>query len=107
MISKLSSRVVIALGVLSCLLASPSTQTILAPKVTAQSSCIAPDFQGPEAAWPPNSRITVNINSSQFTQAEFACLSTAFANWNGASGNGANESGVEFNVVYSSNQVGT
>jgi hypothetical protein len=94
---KFSCRVFIILFILGyCLPALFSARMPF--KVTAQS-CTAPTFQSQAAAWAPNARVTVNINANQFTQAEFDCLKTAFNNWNASSGNGGNQSGVEFNVM--------
>jgi len=67
--------------------------------------CRTPDGQALSTAWPQNTTVTVNINSNpgHFSQADFDCLKDAFDNWNTANGaNGANHSGVTFNVNFSS-----
>jgi hypothetical protein len=63
-------------------------------------NCVNPNIVDDQFAFPPNAQITVHVNSNQFTPAEFACLQTAFSNWNQA--NQTNWSGVHFNVSYSS-----
>lgn len=47
-------------------------------------NCTAPAFRSQASAWPPNARITVNINANQFSPAEFNCLKTAFETWKAA-----------------------
>jgi len=63
-------------------------------------NCVNPSIVEDRFAFPQNAQITVNVNSNQFTPTEFACLQTAFNNWNQA--NQTNWSGVHFNVNYSS-----
>src|SRR5207249_2846119 len=77
--------------------------------VSAQTDCVTPltSPNGSLGAWPQNARITVVINSSQFSQSQFNCLQTAFNNWNASSGNNGNQSGVRFNVTYSNTPVVT
>jgi len=65
----------------------------------AQSNCTQPNTQSRSTAFAQGVTVTVNINSSQFTAAEFNCLQTAFANWN--SNSSSNFSNVTFNVNYS------
>ena len=64
-------------------------------------NCVNPDITPDTTAFPQNAQITVNINSNtgQFTPSEYACLQTAFNNWNAA--NRTNWSGVRFNLNYS------
>lgn len=62
---------------------------------------------GSLGAWAQNAQVTVVINASQFSQADFDCLKTAFDNWNASSGNGGNQSGVRFTVTYSNTPVVT
>jgi hypothetical protein len=78
-------------------------------RVGAQSDCITPETGagGSLGAWPQNAQVTVVINANQFTQAEFDCLKAAFNNWNAASGNSGNQSGVRFTVTYSTTPVVT
>lgn len=68
-------------------------------RVDAQS-CTPPDTRPASTAWSQNSTVTVHVNSNtgQFSQAEFACIKTAFDNWNAVKG--TNLSNVTFNVTY-------
>ena len=77
--------------------------------VSAQTDCVTPltSPNGALGAWPQNARVNVVINASQFSQPEFNCLRTAFNNWNASSGNNGNQSGVRFNVTYSTTPVVT
>jgi hypothetical protein len=76
-------------------------------RATAQQECTSPNFISPAAAWAPNARITVHVNANEFSQVEFDCIKTAFDNWNAQSGNAGNQSGVRFNVEYSTTVLGT
>ena len=67
--------------------------------------CVQPNNNASASAFEQGKQITVNINSTQFTPAEYNCLVTAFNNWN--TQNNSNFSGVQFNVNYSSNQLVT
>lgn len=80
----------------------------LASQTTAQS-CTNPDPNqaGKKAAWAQGTTVTVNINSSQFSPTEQACLQRAFDNWNTANGTSGNGSGIRFNVQFSSTAVAT
>lgn len=71
------------------------------------SGCTSPSTTNPQGAWSQNAPVTVVINANQFSPAQFACLKAAFDNWNAASGNNGNQSGVHFNVQYSSTPVVT
>ena len=83
--------------------------------INAQSFCSAgrtPTSLGVEGAWAQNSIVSVNVNSNEFTQAEFDnCIAPVFDSFNLA--NGATEagygnySGVYFSVTYSPNPTAT
>jgi hypothetical protein len=83
--------------------------------INAQTSCSTgstPTALGPTFTWAQNSLVSVNVNSNQFTQAEFDnCILPVFENFNlvnGATQAGyGNYSGVYFSVTYSSNDVAT
>jgi hypothetical protein len=75
MTAKLPSRVFVILTALGCCL-PPLLFTHTSWRATAQN-CVAPTFFSGAAAWPPNARVTVNINANQFSQAEFNCLKAA------------------------------
>jgi hypothetical protein len=74
-----------------------------------QDDCIAPQsgLNGSLGAWPQDAQVNVVVNASQFSQAEFECLRAAFTNWNASSGNSGNQSGVRFNVTFSTTPVVT
>lgn len=85
--------------------------------VGAQTGCtsgntpsISPN--GTRDAWAQNSIVSVNVNSGQFTQAQFDnCIKPMFDNFNLANGatqaGSGNFSGVLFSVTYSTNSVAT
>lgn len=78
--------------------------------IVAQTNCPPGDTPATlqqSTAWSRNAVVNVNINSNQFTQAQFNCLNAAFTNWNQANGVAGNGSGVTFNVTYSPNAVAT
>lgn len=83
--------------------------------INAQSSCTTgstPTTKGPLFTWAQNSLVSVNVNSNQFTQAEFEnCILPVFENFNLANGatqaGYGNSSGVYFSVTYSPNDVAT
>lgn len=81
----------------------------LALRVSVQGNCVAPltSANGALGAWPQSAQVNVVINANQFSQSEFNCLRTAFDNWNASSGHNGNQSGVRFNVTYSTTPVVT
>jgi hypothetical protein len=74
-------------------------------RVGAQTSCPGgtPGSNGPLTAWAQNSIVSVNINSNDFTRAEFDnCIKPVFDNFNLQNGaTQGNWSGVRFSVTYS------
>ncbi|MGI9105772.1 MAG: hypothetical protein ACR2G4_05945 [Pyrinomonadaceae bacterium] len=92
---------VVAVTLLACGL-SMLPMSLLTVRVEAQT-CTNPDKQTRGTAWTQNATVTVNINSGQFTQAEYNCLKTAFDNWTAA--RQSNLSNVTFNVNYSAMQL--
>jgi predicted Zn-dependent protease len=98
--TRLTSPHVPLLCLLITLLITVTFRLLFASGVGAQvQNCVYPNVTDDSKAFPQNAQVTVNVNSSQFTQAEFACLQTAFTNWNQA--NQTNWSGVQFDVHYS------
>jgi hypothetical protein len=98
---------IVAIIVLCCLAIVLTALSVI--RVGAQSGCITPGTGagGSLGAWAQNAQVTVVINASQFSQADFDCLKTAFDNWNASSGNSGNQSGVRFTVTYSNTPVVT
>lgn len=74
-------------------------------KTSSAVDCVLPSNQPVSTAFKQGQKITVNINSTQFSPTEYNCLVTAFNNWN--TQNKANFSEVEFNVNYSPTVVVT
>lgn len=74
-------------------------------KPAGAQTCPAIGSLGASRAWPQNAKVTVRVNAFDFTQAEFNCIKAVLDNWNAASGNGGNQSGVEFNVTYSTTMI--
>jgi uncharacterized membrane protein YgcG len=68
-----------------------------------------PAFLGAHLAWPQNARVTVNINRDQFSQADFDCMQSVFANYNlaNSSGSSGNASGVWFTLTFTSTPIAT
>lgn len=66
--------------------------------------CIRPGTQNVSNSWPQNAKVTVAVNASQFTQAEYDCMESVFESFNTASV--ANGSNVRFNVSYSNTPGG-
>ena len=54
-------------------------------------------------SWPQNANVTVAVNASQFTQAEYDCMKSVFEDFNKAGA--ANGSNVQFNISYSNTPV--
>lgn len=98
---------VVTIIIVCCLVIVLSPPSLI--RVSAQSDCDTPEIgaNGATGAWAQNAQVTVVINANQFSQAEFNCLKAAFENWNAASGNAGNQSGVKFNVTLSSTPVVT
>lgn len=90
-----------------------SAALYLTTQVSAQSSCPAGGAppvspRGRLDAWPQNTLVAVNVNSQQFTPAEFECISSVFDNFNlQAAATQGNFSGVRFSVTYSTYTVAT
>jgi hypothetical protein len=105
-ISTISRRLLTA-SLTGCLLVSLLGDALI--HVRAQDSCpenAKPLILPKTFAWAQNTLVSVNVNSSQFTQAQFDCLKPIFENFNLA--NAAtlgNSSGVRFSVTYSPNTV--
>lgn len=95
---------IVVLFVCCSLLSNPTqAQTFCDPNST-------PNTNGPLRAWAQNAIVSVNVNSSQFTQDEFYnCILPVFDNFNLANGatqaGYGNFSGVSFSVTYSPNAV--
>ena len=64
-----------------------------------------PGSRGAAFAWPQNAPVTVNINSNQFSQADFDCMQSAFANYNLANESSGSSSGVYFRVTFTSTPI--
>src|SRR5690349_8587219 len=64
-----------------------------------------PAFRGAGFAWPQNAPVTVNINSAQFSPEEFACIQSAFADYNLANESSGNSSGVYFRLTYTATPI--
>ena len=98
--SHLTSPHVSPLHVLILLVTAMGVSLLFGSGVGAQTdNCINPNVLDDKKAFPQNAQITVHVNSTQFTQAQYSCIQTAFNNWNQA--NQTNWSGVHFNVSYS------
>jgi hypothetical protein len=100
-----SSRNFVAI-LLTCYLIIASTLPFPA---SAQTSCGSGtlNFTGPLRAWPQNTLVSVNINSSSFTQAEYDnCIKPVFDAFNlQNAATGGNWSGVRFSLTYGTNTV--
>lgn len=73
------------------------------------STCDSSNSPNPSNAllWARNAQVTVNINSNQFSPAEFACLTTLFNSINAQSGSNGNNSGVSFTLNYNTSTLTT
>jgi hypothetical protein len=85
------------------------TQTTLPFPAHAQTACGSGTLgsNGPLTAWPQNTIVSVNVNSNDFTQAEYDnCIKPVFDGYNAQNGaTQGNYSGVLFSVTYSPNTV--
>ena len=86
-------------AILAALLLITFAIEIVSVRYVDAQNCVQPDTTPRSTAFPQGRQITVHVNESQFSQAEFGCLQTAFNNWNAQNGN--NFSGVTFNVTRS------
>lgn len=74
----------------------------------AQTTCDPsnPAIYSSRQAWQQNQFVTVNVNASQFSQADLACIQSVFDNYNLSNGaTQGNWSGVYFSVGYSTNSL--
>jgi hypothetical protein len=82
----------------------PLPATLDAPIEPANiDECTRPGTQSVPNSWPQNANVTVAVNASQFTQAEYDCMKSVFEDFNNAGA--ANGSNVHFNVSYSNTPV--
>jgi len=74
----------------------------------AQTTCNPsnPPIYSSRQAWRQNQLVSVNVNASQFSQADLACIQNVFNNYNLSNGaTQGNYSGVYFSVGYSTNTL--
>lgn len=77
----------------------------------AQFACTTantPNTNGTARTWARNASVSVNVNSGQFTEAEYTnCILPVFQSFNSANGTSGNSSGVVFSVTWSATAVAT
>lgn len=85
--SPLSTLTLSALILLGCCLFALLVPAFIPFRTNAQNPpCENPSTVGQSYAWAQNSTVTVVIDSSMFSEAQFNCLQTAFNNWNNSKG---------------------
>lgn len=74
-------------------------------RIAAQTTCdpANPALLSSRQQWRQNQLVAVNVNSSQFSPDDLACIQGVFDNYNLS--NQANGSGVQFSVGYSNNTL--
>ena len=100
-VSKVSClRIIVALSSIALVIVPPGLHVFGQTNQCTTDRNI-PSSRGAAFAWPQNALVNVNINSNQFSQADFGCLQRAFENWNLANEASGNSSGVRFRLNHS------